>query len=294
MSRCYWLPILAVIGFLAGSVQAETVSHGTSGQRSTNQSSEKPNDNALPTIPAAVQGDVHSIAGALEAANRKPESPNEKRNADAQVKVAWWTPMIFGIASFEALITAIGVALVGFTLHYTSRAATAAEGTLEETRTNARKELRAYIVVEPAGIFKLIGDENTLGHVIVRNVGKIPAQNVEVIVKMYTSLFRTERIFTVPPRSDTCDRVIPPTAEMRQGSSDEINIGSITNVANSVYVYGVVYYEDGYGAQAFTNFCHRYSGASYDRGAHWRGEPDINPVTSASKARYHPYGNNAT
>jgi hypothetical protein len=122
------LPVIAVIGLvLSGPVEGNGIGHAGSGNPAVTDAANKPNGDLQPSASAA---DVQRIASALEAISQKPPSADEKRNADAEEWVAWWTPWIIGIAFLEILITAGGVVLVGFTLHHTKRAADAAEKTL--------------------------------------------------------------------------------------------------------------------------------------------------------------------
>jgi hypothetical protein len=82
---------------------------------------------------------------------------------------------------------------------------------------------------------------------------------------------------------------------MRQGSKDTIKVaGIIENSEKYVFVWGITYYDDGYGVRRFTRFCHRYAVAGYNRGSNWNtlaGETQC--IISADKARYHETGNEA-
>jgi hypothetical protein len=52
--------------------------------------------------------------------------------------------------------------------------------TLEHAERTTRRELRAYVSVEPLGINEYIGHNYLIGHYQIRNVGKIPARDVTI------------------------------------------------------------------------------------------------------------------
>jgi hypothetical protein len=167
------------------------------------------------------------------------------------------------------------------------------EAAMLETKKTSQRELRAYLSVEPAGINQLIRSLDGMGHVVVRNVGKLPARNVYVAVKMMDSLQR-DVVLAWPVRKDeTSNRTIQPGSAMSQGSEDRIRIGDLCNT-NFVFVYGTVSYEDGYGKPRVTNFCHRYPSVSYDRSLDLTSMVDeTRPIITKDKARYHNQGNDA-
>jgi hypothetical protein len=163
----------------------------------------------------------------------------------------------------------------------------------ELIRTNAQLELRAYLSAVPAGVNQLIGVAAGIGHVDVRNVGKLPARNVSVYVRIKISDER-EADFPVPADTQSATRVIQPGAEMRQGS-DELNLRTIIDGQGYVFVWGVVYYEDGYSRRRFTRFCHRYAIEAVNRHVAWLLDPALETrrIIDSDKARYHETGNEA-
>jgi hypothetical protein len=64
-----------------------------------------------------------------------------------------------------------------------------------------------------------------------------------------------------------------------------------------LFVWGVVFYRDGYDESRFTRFCHRYHWESRDRtieAIYRAGLPTrAEALISSDKARYHPSGNEA-
>jgi hypothetical protein len=67
------------------------------------------------------------------------------------------------------------------------------------------------------------------------------------------------------------------------------NIASLSQ-GRCAYVWGVVYYHDGFGNRRFTRFCHRYAAIGHD--PYWRTSP-TRTVIPESFARYHTHGNEA-
>jgi hypothetical protein len=189
--------------------------------------------------------------------------------------------------------------------------AIAADVTNKIVARGAALELRAYLSVLPAGINHLIGGSEVMGHVAVRNVGKLPARDVWVEVRMRIG-DRDDRksvslkvngayqVSADPKQLDgstfLVDRTIQPDTEMRQGcrEGDVLHIVEVLNHPNQhIYVWGVVYYDDGT-KRSSTRFRHRYAIASYVR-----RDKISQPVTEAhafievDKARFHPIGNSA-
>ncbi len=150
---------------------------------------------------------------------------------------------------------------------------------------------RAYLSVEPRGINPLRGRANVIGHIAIRNVGRIPAR--EVAARVYMA--RSGRDFE--PRAIKASeaegrRVVQPSAEIFQGSEENIERTIVKQGGDEdghfIYVWGVVYYRDDLVTARYTSFCHRYNIASrYD-------DPDAHgSIIGAEKARYHENGNDA-
>ena len=192
MSRSYWLPAIAIGLVLSNAANAEGVSRDTRRDAARNQSGPIPIENIFPTSDFPGVNELQRIAHALEAQVADSQSPEEQdraeRGVEAAERLADWTPGILAVAFLEIVITGFGVFLLAGTLGHTRRTADAAEKTLAETTKNARLELRAYLSVEPAGINRLYGETaEALGHVMVTNVGKLPAKNVQVVVRLLAS-----------------------------------------------------------------------------------------------------------
>lgn len=156
MTKHYWLATLAVIMVtLMSSTYAQSMGEAP-GRQETGSKHNEPKANVPLEIGPAIQKDIHSIATALDAANRKQPSKAEEtradRNLDAQEKMAAAVPYMFGVGFSEMLITLGGVFLVWRTLKATwaakneaQRAADAAEKSLQQTDAHGRQAMRAYV-----------------------------------------------------------------------------------------------------------------------------------------------------
>jgi hypothetical protein len=166
----------------------------------------------------------------------------------------------------------------GWTAKAAVRAAKAAEDsagtadkTLKSIEETSKLELRARISVFAGGVNQLIGEDHGMGHVALKNVGKLPARNVSLWVDMMLSDYR-EAKFDVPPDDEKVARVVQPGTEMSQGSKTLIHLLDLRTANRYAYVWGVAYYDDGYGRRRFTRFCHRYATRAHDRATDWGTE----------------------
>lgn len=233
-------------------------------------------------------------------ADCKAERSEQRADDDlkAQQDMAWYAALLF-VVSFAAVI------LLAATLYETRNAGRSAAEILTQTKRQAdiaddtaRRELRAYLSVEPRGVNWLTMSSRVIGHVLIRNVGHLPAKRVATLVRMTVSDSRLFSEIEIGEDKASGSRVMQPSVEIRQGSRDAPPIMRATTVmpGKYFYVWGVVYYDDGYGCTRFTSFCHRYDAASRNdstpelsmHGTRYRGS-----LIDADKARYHEKGNDA-
>jgi len=172
----------------------------------------------------------------------------------------------------------------------------ATQSTLNHAERSAERELRAYLSVEPLGITRMVGAQTGIGQITVRNVGRVSARDVFIWVQIKTSDDRYETIFDVEPDDKNIRRAIQPEASVPQGSKDDLPIaGNIAKLDPNrcVYVWGVVYYYDGFSKRRrFTRFCHRYAAIAHDQRWERSDSADIF-VIDKNIARYHTRGNEA-
>lgn len=292
--RTHW-SLLAVVVCLSLGASVAWSQHAQPGQQSdlpqqvTPKDQQPSNENIGPQFgpPAPRQVVVNQQAG------RSDESGAQKSSSESLIERAPdWSVALFTLAL---------VFVTRGLWKSTEKLWKASDDQMKLNEANAKRELRAYLTVIPDGINQLIGRPDVIGHVLLRNVGKLPARNVSLLVTMERSKhpepepsFRTQK-FDLPRVVTNADRVIQPGGEMRQGSEKPyIPISALTFPDYNVYVYGIVRYDDGYGRQCFTKFCHRYATASRNRSVKGDSRPTKSRTfISADKARYHNYGNSA-
>jgi hypothetical protein len=272
MLRSYWLPAIALGLILTGQVQAQTARNDARGQSSTAHSSAKPKSDTPPAVPVSVQNDIHSIARALEAANQKQPSSEEKRDAGQnlrdQNRMAFWAGAMFWVGFAEMLITSLGVILVWRTLRATwaakneaKRAADAAHATVASMEDTAKRQLRAYIGTSNGrSAAETVGEGHVFEfEVLFKNTGATPAQNVSHVMRINK---------VVPPLPPDCDYSISVpgnhsvTTVIPQQEIGLSNTIIVTNVENAeillgalqLHVFGQASYDDIFGEPHTANF----------------------------------------
>ena len=233
----------------------------------------------------------------------------ERDDLKAQQGMARYAKELADLTTWQIGVALIAIFLLGVTLYYTRKATSAATDAagaagdvVKVTSDTAERQLRAYLSGIPSGINQLIDSNEGIGLVTIRNVGRLPARNVAVHVYMKIA---DERIddFPVPEDDETVNRVIQPRAEMVQGSKGPLlHVRDLCTSGKYVYVWGVAYYDDGYGCRRFARFCHRYAAASHNREVvailnreivGKAAAPKTRHIIDADKARYHTEGNDA-
>ena len=223
------------------------------------------------------------------------QAENDHRQADleAQQDMAYWAYLMVIVSGISVAIAGTAVYLVYLTLREAKNTTDAARESVKATADTAKRQLRAYLSAVPSGINQLIASDEGMGHVTIRNVGQLPARNVDVYVFMKTADERTVD-FPVPAGDENIKRVIPPGTEMTQGSQHRIRVEELHKVHEYIYVWGIVYYADDDGYRHFTRFCHRYNRASRNRSLNLAVNPKkTRSIYDADKARYHTEGNDA-
>lgn len=293
MSRRYWLPLIAVVGLaLASGAYAQGVGNNATSKPSATRSSAKPKTDAPPSIPVAVQNDIHGIATELHTANQNSESPEEKdsakRNLQSQEDMAKWAGRMFGVGLGEMLVTLAGVILVWRTLRATwasqkeaKRAADAAHKMIEAMDATARKQLRAYITIDEVEVSRWDDNSPVVFKITVQNTGQTPAKHAAVRhdTKVVSSI--EDRDFT-----NETTGIIDADITIGAGKSRKVTLVSeaitITAAAAAQFnrillAYGFVTYQDVFGETHTTRFC-----------AYFR-----KPYLGEKTARYYRHGNSS-
>lgn len=273
ISRSYRPPVIAfagltaatliLIGTLPSVATAQQMQGNLTAQDASKQGQISPQQNTAPLLSPVVQADIDRIAKALEAANAGHDPAKENQRADdnlkAQKDIAYWGMIVASIAVFEALITAIGVGLVGLTLRATRRAAVAAEGTLAEIKASGQKELRAYIsvmqarvTVEPNGLISVLVELRNTG---LSNASRFTGRaKLNIATNNDTKAF-SETIFVINMRN----AIIGPTASANfemagfvRGSPQRIHTWRAEG--RTVFVWGHITFVDAFGHRRYFHF----------------------------------------
>jgi hypothetical protein len=222
-----------------------------------------------------------------------------------------WTSQSFDLASrvaarannWAALIIAIFTAVLAIFAarlwRSTEKLWTLTNRTLQHAEQTSRKELRAYVSVEPLGITEYAGHNLLVGRFNVRNVGKIPARDVSIYSTIGLDADATRRGFPIgtPRISPT---VLQPAVKMEFLShdgypipADQLDRDEPLKLGGYLYVWGEVLYTDELNTMGWTAFCHRYPCEMFGVSA---SEASIGRVRNrsidAKFARYHEEAGN--
>jgi hypothetical protein len=208
-----------------------------------------------------------------------------------------------GANQWAALIVAVFTAVLGiFTVRLwrsTEKLWTITNRTLQRTEQTSRKELRAYVSVEPLGINEYAGHNLLVGRFKVRNIGKIPARDVSIYstIGLDADAARSELPIGTPRISPT---VLQPGVEMEFMSyegypipADQLDRDEPLKLGGYLYVWGEVLYTDELNTMGWTSFCHRYPCEMFGMSANEANAGrDRNRSIDRKFARYHEQAGN--
>jgi hypothetical protein len=160
----------------------------------------------------------------------------------------------------------------------------------DTTKDTAKRQLRAYVGVEPRGVRRFVGTDLLIGHIAIRNFGRIPAKNIAMFVVTDYYLDGGQRDFKIGDLYEST-ATLHPRAEMNYGAATGVDIDSIKVTEDAeadwmgfIFVYGKVTYTDDFGTKGWTEFCHRYPCEMMDADIH----------ISRKYGRYHEIAGNKT
>ena len=137
---------------------------------------------------------------------------------------------------------------------------------------------RAYVNVEPGGLTAHRDRDDRLHTtVIFRNVGHLPARNVR-----WYGTFGNPDGEHFPVKEPTSGKIVLPPGT---ASTQRVGTVFIDKLQNSLFVWGIVTYDDGFGKQRFTRFCHVYDTKNIIN--------QLGVTLPADNAELHEYGNDA-
>jgi hypothetical protein len=170
--------------------------------------------------------------------------------------------------NWSALIIAVFAAIVAiFTVRLwrsTQRLWIVTDRALQHAEQTSRKELRAYVSIEPLGITEYAGHNCLVGRFQVRNIGKLPARDVSVYSTIGLEADAMRRDFPIG-MARISPTVLQPGAQMEFLSyegypipADQFDHDEPLKLAGYLYVWGEVLYTDEFNTVGWTAFCHRY------------------------------------
>jgi hypothetical protein len=182
------------------------------------------------------------------------------------------------------------IAIAWFTLSL--RESTDKLGEIANTTAAAQKRdtkivQRAYLAVEPDGIHPMRSDiGKLLGYVGIKNVGNLPARNVRSFVGFKYAHGDNFSDFPLKPPEGT--NVAAPGIILRKGSGaiEAKEIKELSKDKLFFYVWGIIYYHDGFVDDRYIRFCHRYRWEIFTDGC-----GSVGYKAESSEARYHEHGN---
>lgn len=205
-----------------------------------------------PPYALLVKSEQHAIIG--------DESPSSQQGKTEEEGTEFW-PAIFGykLKITDTLLVAFTFGLTIFTGLLWSSTDKLWQNAVHDTRILQR----AYISVEPGGLSASTSASKCHPNVVIKNAGNLPARQVKWTIVWEADKDGRRSKFPVNEASAEGSNALPPKAEMTQGGK-EITVGDgpkdiRRQVGLYLYVWGAVFYEDGFGVNRVTRFCHRYN-----------------------------------
>jgi len=167
-------------------------------------------------------------------------------------------------ALITALFTGVLAIFAARLWRSTDRLWSVSNETRKHAERTSKKELRAYLGVEPLGINEYAGHNELIGHFQIRNTGKIPARNVSIYSTLQLDTDGARKTFPIgtPRMSPT---VLQPGAAMEFATAeawpipaDQLDSNEPVKLKGYLYVWGEVLYTDEFDTVGWTAFCHRY------------------------------------
>jgi len=212
MSRGYWYSLIAVVGWLAfGSLSYAQQQTGPtlesqpvtpSQQEITNAGNQKgapekqPQAESLTPALNKIESAIRDVVPQKDEANDHRQEERDKADLQAQEDMAFWAKGMFWATCVTVIVTLVGLALIGRTLHHTKRAANYASDMVDEakaatkaardavdvTRQIGQAQVRAYVSCS-GGTYKL-SPENFECMPMLVNSGQSPATQIKMSARL--------------------------------------------------------------------------------------------------------------
>lgn len=210
-----------------------------------------------------------------------------------------WNHLFHDADAYVALFTAV-LALSTIALwRATQNLWAESRDTAKRQEANTKILQRAYLAVMGGGIDPF--SNASVAHIIIRNVGNLPARNVKWFIDVELHADGRRSDFPIDDHKFYGNNVVPPGTEMFR-SQNFFNIASADREKFrtgdlQIYVWGEIRYADGFNQQRYTRFCHRYGKRGLLRHlgsfAHGSAPHVTGEEVTAESMRYHQFGNDA-
>jgi hypothetical protein len=147
--------LILIVALAASAANAQAVGHDSRSHKSASQTHANPQAKPNPGDLSAIKDQIHSIASALESANNKRQTKEEKdsaaRNLVAQETLAFWAGCMFWVGLGEIVVTIVGVIFIWLTLNVSWATAKEAKRAADEARRQAdvaEAGLRPHLFVD--------------------------------------------------------------------------------------------------------------------------------------------------
>jgi hypothetical protein len=131
---------------------------------------------------------------------------------------------------------------------------------------------RAYLSVRPSGIHMLKDRSTAVAHFDICNSGNLPARKTKWFARHILTSEDNWNSLLIDGRLAVGSHIVPPRAKMRQ-TGDEIVVGpdGLHHQWDGLflYIWGAVTYDDGFGKNRTTTFCHRYNCVNFTLKPRW-------------------------
>ena len=169
------------------------------------------------------------------------------------------------------------------------RAAEAAEKSVAMMDDTARRQMRAYVTIDPAGIEKILLPTQ-IARITIKNSGDLPASDVRWIIYSDIDENRLRKDFDVDvTKIEPGTNLLAPKDGMSRFQDlhhAKATVEKIGRDEAALYVWGQVFYQDGFGKERWTKFCHRY-----EKDCMRLIDTATGHEMTAKRARQHQYGN---
>jgi hypothetical protein len=218
------------------------------------------------------------------------------------VYTAWQTAEF--ARHWAALIAAVFIGVLAIFAARLWRTTQQLSSVTHDTRIQAerksKKELRAYLSVEPLGVTEYFGQNCLVGHFQIRNTGKIPASSVSVYSTIQLDSDWGRKNFPIGSLQISSTVVQPGSAmEFASGDgwpipADQLDGNEPLKLKGYLYVWGEVLYTDEFNTVGWTAFCHRYPCEMFGVSEHKdiTNSSAYNRSIARTFARYHEQGGN--